>query len=66
MNIAERVPPPFVIDQKRCTFCAGCAAVCPVMAISIEDSSSSIGEACTGCGRCQLFCPVTAIAKRAP
>jgi MinD superfamily P-loop ATPase len=51
----------FVINQQVCTFCGGCAAVCPFSAIIIHDSESRIIEACTDCGTCAAFCPVAAI-----
>jgi formate hydrogenlyase subunit 6/NADH:ubiquinone oxidoreductase subunit I len=53
----------FTIDQTRCTFCAGCSSVCPVLAIEILGDASRITERCTGCGRCQAFCPVDAVEK---
>jgi len=53
--------PKYTIDQKLCTFCGGCSAVCPENAIDIYDDGSEITEACTGCGLCECFCPVSAI-----
>jgi ferredoxin len=51
----------YYIDQKRCTFCAGCSSVCPVMAITVRDHDSEIGPSCTHCGNCVAFCPIAAI-----
>ncbi|MDG5814243.1 4Fe-4S binding protein [Chitinispirillales bacterium ANBcel5] len=51
----------FHIDQQECTFCAGCSAVCPVMAIKVLEASSVISSNCIGCGKCEVFCPVAAI-----
>ena len=51
----------FVINQTKCSFCGGCAAVCPAFAIDIRDHESRIASSCTGCGACVLFCPLSAI-----
>jgi MinD superfamily P-loop ATPase len=51
----------YVIEQQRCTFCGGCAAVCPFCAIVLHDRASRITERCTDCGTCAVFCPVSAI-----
>lgn len=52
----------YTIDQKRCTFCGGCASVCPAIAILLHDQASLITDRCTDCGTCAVFCPVSAIA----
>lgn len=61
MFVIDQQVPMFFINQERCTFCGGCAAVCPFSAIIIHDSESRIIEACTDCGTCAAFCPVAAI-----
>ena len=53
---------PYTIDQSVCTFCGGCAAVCPAQAILVHDARIEINESCTQCGTCAKFCPVDAIA----
>jgi Fe-S-cluster-containing hydrogenase component 2 len=51
----------YVINQKLCTFCAGCSSVCPVSAIEISDTGSAITKKCNDCGNCFRFCPIGAI-----
>lgn len=51
------------ISEQRCTACAGCAAVCPVMAIRLETDFACITEQCIDCGRCEVFCPVGAVSS---
>jgi ferredoxin len=50
-----------IINQNICTFCGGCAAVCPALAIIIRDHESRITDACTDCGSCAAFCPLGAV-----
>jgi Fe-S-cluster-containing hydrogenase component 2 len=54
--------PSYAIDQTLCTFCGGCASLCPSLAIEIRDTASHITEQCIRCGICMQFCPVQAIA----
>jgi L-aspartate semialdehyde sulfurtransferase ferredoxin len=52
------------INQNKCTFCGGCAAVCPAFAIIMHDLESRIlSQTCTNCGQCAVFCPVSAISS---
>ncbi len=51
----------YAIDQSRCTFCGGCASVCPSQAILIHDHRSDITDRCSRCGNCFRFCPVDAV-----
>jgi formate hydrogenlyase subunit 6/NADH:ubiquinone oxidoreductase subunit I len=51
----------YSINQSLCTFCAGCASVCPVMAIDVGEGESRITGACIGCGNCAAFCPIDAV-----
>jgi len=52
------------VDSSRCTGCAGCAAVCPEMAIVVDENDrAAIGPGCVSCGACFRFCPITAIIR---
>lgn len=71
MNVAEHLESkvhmdavPYHINTRLCTVCAGCASVCPAMAITIGDEAPAIGSRCIGCGRCAAFCPMGAVLKR--
>ena len=52
---------PAKVDEETCTACGACAEVCPVDAITVEDSAKVDTEACTECGACVEECPVEAI-----
>jgi Fe-S-cluster-containing hydrogenase component 2 len=49
------------VDQETCTGCGACAEVCPVDAITVDDTAKVDAELCTGCGACVDECPVEAI-----
>ncbi len=51
----------YTISQEKCTYCGGCASLCPVMAITIEDRYTEIKENCVTCGNCYDFCPLSAV-----
>lgn len=54
-----------IAENHICTGCGGCAAVCPVRAITMEESPAgflvaSVGEECVQCGLCRKVCPSVA------
>lgn len=52
----------YSIDDGDCICCGSCAAVCPIDAIQMGDSSYIIDTSlCVNCGACVDFCPVDAI-----
>ncbi len=47
-----------------CISCGGCAAQCPVEAISLGDAHYQIDpDTCIDCGACEAQCPVGAISE---
>ncbi len=57
----EGIRMPAKVDEETCTACGACAEVCPVDAITVEDSAKVDAENCTECGACVEECPVEAI-----
>lgn len=52
-----------IIDLERCVACGACVEVCPVDALTIEDSGAQVDNAlCVRCGTCVPVCPVEALA----
>jgi ferredoxin len=49
------------IDEETCTACGACAEVCPVDAITVDESAKVDSELCSECGACVDECPVEAI-----
>lgn len=51
------------ITKDKCIGCGKCANVCPILAISMEDTRHPVvdHEICLGCGVCARNCPVGAI-----
>ena len=49
------------IDEETCTACGACAEVCPVDAITVDESAKIDAELCSECGACVDECPVEAI-----
>ncbi|CUH97014.1 hypothetical protein P22_3140 [Propionispora sp. 2/2-37] len=50
-------------QEKQCTFCGLCEAVCPTQAIAVDKKERKLDfnqEKCTYCGRCVKSCPVDA------
>lgn len=55
------------IDLKVCFSCGSCAEVCPVKAITLNDSDTPLPvdqEKCIGCGKCVSTCPARAISMK--
>lgn len=50
-------------QNALCTACGGCAAVCPVGAVTMEENPAGFmaacvdGDKCIGCGLCRKVCP---------
>jgi heterodisulfide reductase subunit A len=60
----ETEPTVAVVDERLCTGCKTCVAMCPYVAVgfSEESKTASVNEAlCQGCGTCAAACPVAAI-----
>jgi len=49
------------VDVTKCLYCGGCAGVCPVDAMLLDETRIVINEACIGCRLCIKFCPVGAL-----
>ncbi len=49
------------VDESKCLYCGGCAGVCPVDAMLLDEVRIVINEACIGCKLCIKFCPVGAL-----
>lgn len=55
-----------VIDEKRCTGCGECAAICQFNALAcLAHSVMTFPELCHSCGGCWLICPEQAISQGA-
>ena len=52
-----------IIDLESCVACGACVEVCPVDALTIEDSGAQVDDSlCVRCGTCVPVCPVEALA----
>jgi len=61
---APRVHLVATADENACTLCGRCQDVCPVGAITVEQTLRIDEAACTGCGACAAECPNQAITLR--
>jgi heterodisulfide reductase subunit A len=60
-------PATAIVDEKLCSACKTCIALCPYTAISFieEDNVARVNEAlCKGCGTCVAACPAGALTAR--
>lgn len=53
------------IDERRCTGCGNCEALCPTQAVQVVNDRAVIvrPEACVYCDVCETFCPEGAIGR---
>jgi len=54
-------------DQRKCTHCGACTAVCPTGALSIQRPEMSVSfdqQKCSICEHCLPTCPTRAMAAR--
>lgn len=59
-NRANAPPRP---DRETCCYCGGCVGICPVDAMTLEETELRIDPGkCNRCGFCVSFCPVGALA----
>ena len=58
------IPVP-VVDQKKCTHCGKCAAICEYHALAVLPKETMVfAQLCHGCGGCTLICPEDAIREK--
>ena len=50
-----------LIDHDRCTYCGGCVSVCPVEALTLNETNLAVDPVCIDCGDCASACPVGAL-----
>jgi len=50
-----------LIDHERCTYCGGCVSVCPVEALTLNETNLAVDPVCIDCGDCASACPVGAL-----
>ncbi|MBI5228740.1 4Fe-4S binding protein [Candidatus Micrarchaeota archaeon] len=52
----------FRLDERKCIYCGGCVSVCPVLAITLEETRIICDQKkCTRCRACEKVCPLKAI-----
>lgn len=52
-----------VVNKDECTGCGICADVCPVEAITVDETATIDPAVCTACGTCIDECPTEAISE---
>ncbi len=52
-----------MVDQNKCISCGACVGICPVEAVSFDESGKSKIDRnkCIRCHSCESICPVDAI-----
>jgi len=50
-----------IVDVHRCAYCGGCVSVCPVAALTLEETRLVVDETCIDCEDCITACPVGAL-----
>lgn len=53
------------IDERRCTGCGNCEALCPTQAVQVVNGRAAIirPESCVYCDVCEAHCPEGAIGR---
>jgi len=49
------------VNKDECVACGACVDVCPVEAISVDETAVIDEEKCTECGACTEECPTGAL-----
>ena len=49
------------VNEEKCIGCGACVGVCPISAITMEDSKAIISDDCIECGACASACSQEAI-----
>ncbi len=49
------------VDSYRCAYCGGCVSVCPVEALTLEETRLAVDPGCIDCGNCLPACPMGAL-----
>ncbi len=49
------------INHDKCMYCGGCVGVCPMNALTLQETKLTVSKKCNECGICMQFCPVGAL-----